>query len=1119
MQSTSSNSFKMPRSSRRRHFVECSQLEARRLFCLVHQLGGMGSYPSDPTEETVSAQTHGPVGADSIDQLNVPAFSSRPGASKKLYLDFNGQNTIDGWSGWWIFGGEDAGPTPAYDIDNDQTSYSYQEKVNIEKVWKGVAEKFSPFDVDVTTVIPSSRSPGHSATVVIGGDGAWHGSGGGVGQVGGFNEGFFDGNSGNYAFVWDGRNNPKYMVEAVAHEAGHMFNLYHQSTAPIDQNEYAPGFIMGSGDATAFGRWGSTSVNGTFATTRDGNSVVLGRSSQDDLATLAADNFPFRADDFGSSIPTATTVSLTSVNGVLSASTSGVLTPSDRDVIKIVHTGGSFEAEVLNAEFRGMLDPQLTLTSSTGNTIQFSNIDNGSDGVGEKITVNSLAAGTYLLWIDSEGGYGNIGQWRLNVRAGTGSTTPNNTIGSAQEIGLQGDTGATGVGLGFGGNATIAESVQSTDVFDFFKVRLPQNVRTFWGQISGMTTSVELQFFKDANSNGVIDAGEVLATSAGGTATQALTLNTDLAQSDLIYIRTRNVGGGNSNYTLKLSSDVGLATLPSTVQSSFFDPSPYHGGFTIYDSIQPGNSDTVDYYRLHTEFAGNLATYVFETGGDVRVTFGNDTNNNGVLDTAEFIIPSTNTNDFPDSIPVPANANILIKVTGSVEANYNLFADIDYTTAGNTTGTLTGGLQLPAGNTGTFNEYVGYANDFFDTFKFNPTAGLFHAKLTMTDAVNSGAHRLQIIQDSNTNGIADAGEIVADGIGTELTFNITTFANYYLRVQPAPSGEFSTIGNYRLAWWSGNAVEPTGSSPSPITPTNTNQTFGGFLGFNPAEASLNDLEDRYTFTLPARTRFDVSLNNNLFGLQIYKQTGQTLQRMVGVGTYEGTISSLSANLDPGTYVVRAYLPVNEGAHSDTPVGGDYVMSYKTAAITDNSPPVVSSAGFQYETKSTGVYFVMDQDVAGSIDLSDASVLGLDNGFLFPLRQTHYDPATHTVGFDFLSPVLPDGHYRATLAAGSLKDLSNNPNASAFTFDFNVLSGDFTRDGVVNFDDLLKIAQNYGMIDTATFSMGDINYDHNINFDDLLNFAQKYGNSLFSASVIAGDSTKRDDVREIEDVLA
>lgn len=62
-------------------------------------------------------------------------------------------------------------------------------------------------------------------------------------------------------------------------------------------------------------------------------------------------------------------------------------------------------------------------------------------------------------------------------------------------------------------------------------------------------------------------------------------------------------------------------------------------------------------------------------------------------------------------------------------------------------------------------------------------------------------------------------------------------------------------------------------------------------------------------------------------------------------------------------------------------------------------------------------------------------------------------------------------------------------------------GDTNIDGIVDFDDLLSLAQNYGTVDTATWIKGDSNYDGAVNFDDLLGLAQNYGTS----AVLSGDS--------------
>ena len=119
-----------------RALFECPRLESRQLLCGAHDSLHISTQPSAPADISRRASPAALQSGDarSIDQINVPAYSSRPGASKKLYLDFNGMPKIDGWGGWWAFGGETAGPTSAYDLDGNGLNYSYAERVNIEKV-------------------------------------------------------------------------------------------------------------------------------------------------------------------------------------------------------------------------------------------------------------------------------------------------------------------------------------------------------------------------------------------------------------------------------------------------------------------------------------------------------------------------------------------------------------------------------------------------------------------------------------------------------------------------------------------------------------------------------------------------------------------------------------------------------------------------------------------------------------------------------------------------------------------------------------------------------------------------------------------------------------------------
>ena len=97
----------------------------------------------------------------------LPALDSYPAASTKLYLDFVGAPLT-----YW--GSDPVPATPAYTTDTDATTFSDTELANIHEIWARVAEKYSPFNIDVTTVDPGSYPHNQVARVVIGGDGSWY---------------------------------------------------------------------------------------------------------------------------------------------------------------------------------------------------------------------------------------------------------------------------------------------------------------------------------------------------------------------------------------------------------------------------------------------------------------------------------------------------------------------------------------------------------------------------------------------------------------------------------------------------------------------------------------------------------------------------------------------------------------------------------------------------------------------------------------------------------------------------------------------------------------------------------------------------------------------------------
>lgn len=247
------------------------------------------------------------------------------------------------------------------------------------EVQQRVAEKYSPFNVKVTTALGGVR-------IIIGGDGAW------TGQVLG---GIFQGNVG-YVFP-DNLATIANIGECTAHEAGHVFGLNHQSLYPggLQFIQYNPGNtltapIMGVSYYAQRGIWwnGQSSAY----TLIDDNGNLYG-PEQDDISILTA-VLGQATDDYPSPSPLIGTVT-----GVIE-------TLNDQDTF-IFHANGPTS---LVANVGSMLNLKLDLYDINNQLIASAD----TSSLGEWLNV-TLMDGDYLAVVSSHGEYGDLGSYSLSV--------------------------------------------------------------------------------------------------------------------------------------------------------------------------------------------------------------------------------------------------------------------------------------------------------------------------------------------------------------------------------------------------------------------------------------------------------------------------------------------------------------------------------------------------------------------------------------------------------------------------------------------------------------------------------------------------------------------------------
>lgn len=368
---------------------------------------GLGE-PNDPTFTAgTTAQSPGadPVLAGTYPHSMAFELESRPGSSRVIYLDFDGENISGtGWNANYT-GGADFYADP-YDSDGSPGTFSDAERTVVQSVWRRVAEDFAPFDVNVTTKDPGQAAIERSGsgdqqygTRVLISNTATIASGcscGGVAYIGVFDHFGVTRPHSYYQPAWVFQRGigagAKNIAEAASHEAGHNLGLVHDGKGAADyylgHGAWAP--IMGVGYNQPITQWSQGEY--TDAT-----------STQDDLVVMQQNGLPLLADDHGDTTVAATALGTGTVdaNGIISD-------PLDVDVFAFDTTGGTVSLTASPAAVSPNLDVALALLDQNGTAVATtdppssrSNFDVAT-GLDASVSVD-LAAGTYYLRVDGTG--------------------------------------------------------------------------------------------------------------------------------------------------------------------------------------------------------------------------------------------------------------------------------------------------------------------------------------------------------------------------------------------------------------------------------------------------------------------------------------------------------------------------------------------------------------------------------------------------------------------------------------------------------------------------------------------------------------------------------------------
>jgi hypothetical protein len=513
----------------------------------------------------------------------MPMLNSNPRATHTIYLNFTGSRMTRDWS-------PDGFPNvnlgkhhTVFDLDGDASRFSDGEADAIYRIWKYVADDYAPFDVNVTTVNNNYNPSVYWDNVLEVAIGGWvprNEEGEGLYGVAHFNQYARLGEDAVYVFSDrhkdtalaqyddDAQGAYEFFVKAVAgtaaHEAGHAFGLEHQSWFSSDGErleKYRPAATTGNGTQAAIMGRSFREDGGPESRSLWAEGLDEFGKWQSDVQVLAA-RLGVRADDR----PDDTFVDLPQLDpghffttGFIGANDCD---PSGNDVdwFRFLNPGGPVHVYLDSpAGAFGNLHANIELWNiQTNERVQVAAVEGPVNGFG----FLHLPEGMYMLGVSNTGGYGNLGNYELEVGA----------FGSAGDIKVPGPLG------------TIVDVSSMLPGLDgqFESLYALNSARQFIPVVddSAFTAVQAAHEAGDFTGDGHIDGGDFLAWQLGFGATVAPHMGSDATGDGFI----------DDTDLLRWQSEFGLpVSEPDDAGAA-----PAEDGMAYVPFDEPGNTESSD---------------------------------------------------------------------------------------------------------------------------------------------------------------------------------------------------------------------------------------------------------------------------------------------------------------------------------------------------------------------------------------------------------------------------------------------------------------------------------------------------------------------------------------------